>query len=129
MQQKMPGLVLATVIQTIGSTPQKPGSSAIFENGRVISGTVGGGVAENKVQEAADRCISSGKSRYLHLFLNNDISNKDEAICGGEIFILVDANPWNPFIRVQGVTKVSSKKENPESLLLWSHNVPEIMLM
>ncbi len=86
-------IVLATVTGTIGSTPQKPGSSAVFKNDRLISGTVGGGVVEGKVKEAAKSCSLSGESRFLHFYLNNDISNKEEAICGGEIYILVDANP------------------------------------
>jgi len=93
MQQAGQGLVLATVIRTIGSTPQKTGSSAIFENGRLLNGTIGGGVVEGRVQEAARYCSQSGVSRYLHLFLNSDISDKDEAICGGEIYILLDADP------------------------------------
>jgi xanthine dehydrogenase accessory factor len=93
MQQTGSGLVLATVTETIGSTPQKPGSSAIIENGILISGTVGGGVVENRVQECAKSCSESKKSSYLHLFLNSDISLKEEAICGGEIFVLIDANP------------------------------------
>jgi xanthine dehydrogenase accessory factor len=93
MQQAGSGLVLATVTQSIGSTPQKPGSSAIIENGRIISGTVGGGIVENRVQETAKSCSMTKRSSYLHLFLNNDISKKEEAICGGEIYILIDANP------------------------------------
>jgi xanthine dehydrogenase accessory factor len=86
-------IVLATVTGTIGSTPQKPGSSAIFKNDKLISGTVGGGVVEGKVQEAAKNCSVSHRSKLIHLMLNSDISEKDEAICGGEIDILVDADP------------------------------------
>ncbi len=86
-------IVLATVTGTFGSTPQKPGSSAIFRNDRLISGTVGGGVTEGKVQEAAKSCSVSHNSRLLHLMLNSDITEKDEAICGGEIDILIDADP------------------------------------
>jgi xanthine dehydrogenase accessory factor len=93
MQQTGSQLVLATVTETIGSTPQKPGSSAVLENGILVSGTVGGGVVEKRVQECAKSCSESKRSSYLHLFLNNDISLKEEAICGGEIFVLIDANP------------------------------------
>ena len=93
MQQDEHRLVLGTVIRTVGSTPQKPGSSAIFENGRLLYGTVGGGVVEGKVQEAAKLSGQSGESRYLHLLLKSDISDKEEAICGGEIYILIDADP------------------------------------
>jgi xanthine dehydrogenase accessory factor len=93
MQLTGPGLVLATVIRTIGSTPQKPGSSALFENGKLLAGTVGGGVVEGKVQKVAESCSSTHRSQVLHFLLNNDISQKEEAICGGEIDILIDADP------------------------------------
>ena len=44
-------LVLATVTRTVGSTPQKPGSSALFGKKGLIAGTVGGGIVEGKVQK------------------------------------------------------------------------------
>lgn len=105
------GIVLATVTATVGSTPQKPGSSAIFRNGSLITGTVGGGVVEGKVQEAAKECSISGKSRLLHLLLKSDISRKEEAICGGEIDILIDANPNIHFSVFSNLQKSLEKRE------------------
>ncbi|MCU0457207.1 MAG: XdhC family protein [Bacteroidales bacterium] len=93
MMMESSGLVLATVAWSMGSTPQKAGSSAIFRNGKLLSGTVGGGVAEGRVMEQAGICSVTGRSKYLHLVLNSDISDTGEAICGGEIDVLVDANP------------------------------------
>jgi len=93
MENEGKGFILATVTGTNGSTPQKPGSSAIFQNSRLIAGTVGGGIVEGQVQEVSGKCSLSGKSRLFHLLLNSDISEKEEAICGGEIDILIDANP------------------------------------
>jgi len=87
------GLVIATVVESAGSTPQKPGSSALFDSRGLISGTVGGGVVEGQVQEAAKISSASGESALLHFTLGNDVSNKYEAICGGRISVLVDANP------------------------------------
>jgi len=104
-------IVLATVTGIIGSTPQKPGSSAIFKNNRLISGTVGGGVVEGKVQEAAKSCSVSHNSKLLHLMLNSDISEKDEAICGGEIDILVDADPGIHLQVFQAMQKSADNRE------------------
>ncbi|MDQ1297344.1 MAG: XdhC/CoxI family protein [Bacteroidota bacterium] len=87
------GLVLATVTGTVGSTPQKPGSSALFANGKLAAGTVGGGIVESNVQQYAGKLISTKKSVLFRMHMNNDISQKEEAICGGEISILIDANP------------------------------------
>jgi xanthine dehydrogenase accessory factor len=88
-------LVLATVTGTHGSTPQKPGSSAIFDNRGLVSGTIGGGVVEGRVQKLANDAITSKKSGYFRFNLANDISNKEEAICGGMISVLIDANLQN----------------------------------
>lgn len=90
-------LVLATVTGTKGSTPQKPGSSAIFSKDGLIAGTVGGGIVESRVEKLAITAAESGNSGHFTFNLNNDISNKEEAICGGEIKILIDARPFNAF--------------------------------
>jgi xanthine dehydrogenase accessory factor len=88
-------LVLATVTVTTGSTPQKPGSSAIFSDKGLITGTVGGGVVEKRVEEIAIKALKSGNSGYFTFDLDNDIDEKTEAICGGQISVLIDARPAN----------------------------------
>jgi xanthine dehydrogenase accessory factor len=87
------GSVLATVIRTSGSTPQKAGSSALFLGSKLIAGTVGGGAVEGKITEVAGERSASGISGLVSFDLVADISRKEEAICGGNISILVDANP------------------------------------
>ena len=99
--------VLATVTGSKGSTPQKPGSSALFGNKRLILGTVGGGIVENKVSDCAEKCSQTKGSAYLHFSLDNDISRKEEAICGGNISILLDADP---------LSHISVYKEMEQSL-------------
>ena len=88
-------MVLATVTRTHGSTPQKPGSSALFNRNGLISGTVGGGVVEGSVQKLALKAVISKKSGHFNFNLANDISSKEEAICGGQISVLIDANLQN----------------------------------
>ena len=88
-------IVLATVTGTIGSTPQKPGSSALFDKKGLIVGTVGGGVVEGKVQQLALEALRSEESGHFHFNLANEISNKEEAICGGQLDVLIDANLIN----------------------------------
>jgi xanthine dehydrogenase accessory factor len=87
------GLVLATVTGTKGSTPQKPGSTALFDSEGLVAGTIGGGIVEGRVSEFAVKCSKTKKSGLITHLLNNDISNKEDAICGGEITILVDGDP------------------------------------
>ena len=94
-QSDISSMVLATVTRTNGSTPQKPGSSALFVGNGLISGTVGGGVVEGRVQKLALQAIVSKKSGHFMFNLANDISRKEEAICGGQISVLIDANLQN----------------------------------
>lgn len=86
-------LVLATVVATSGSTPQKPGISALFGTKGLLYGTVGGGVVEHKLHQIVQETLMSGVSGLYHFDLDFDIGQTDEAICGGQISILVDATP------------------------------------
>lgn len=88
-------MVLATVTGSRGSTPQKPGCSALFGAKGLISGTVGGGIVEGKVQKLAEEAILSKKSGLYHFDLSYDISKTEEAICGGTISVLADATIMN----------------------------------
>jgi xanthine dehydrogenase accessory factor len=86
-------LALATVIETKGSTPQKAGSSALFDSKGLIAGTVGGGVLEGRVQKIAIESIQKKKSGIYHFDLDYDISFKQDAICGGNASVLIDLAP------------------------------------
>ena len=84
--------VLATVVNTSGSTPQKPGSSALFGAHGLLAGTVGGGILEGEVQHIAESVMISGFSDHFYFNLNSE-QGSEGAICGGEAGVLVDANP------------------------------------
>jgi xanthine dehydrogenase accessory factor len=85
------GLAIATIIETTGSTPQKHGFSALFNIDGLISGTIGGGVLEGRVQKIAQSLIPEKRSGIYHFDFDNNISSTQEAICGGEATILIDA--------------------------------------
>ena len=86
-------VILATVTRAIGSTPQKPGSSALINSEGLITGTVGGGIVEGKIQRMALQSITTGESGYFRFNLNKEARNGEDAICGGQIEILIDASP------------------------------------
>ena len=117
-------LVLATVTIAHGSTPQKPGSSALFCKKGLISGTVCGVIVEGKVQKIALDAILSKESGHFHFNLANDISNTEEAICGGQISVLVDANLKN-YIPVFEQVKQSMAKRIPGVLITMVTGVKE----
>ncbi|HBC79484.1 MAG TPA: hypothetical protein DEO60_13000 [Bacteroidales bacterium] len=83
-------MVLATVISTEGSTPQKPGSSALFNKSGLIAGTIGGGVLEGKVQNLAMGSIEKKEPVYRTFTLDTNASAGEDALCGGRITILID---------------------------------------
>jgi xanthine dehydrogenase accessory factor len=85
-------LVLATVVRASGSTPQRPGSSALFGKQGLLAGTVGGGHLENEVGQICESALDSGISGQYFFNLNSS-PGEDGAICGGEAEVLVDAHP------------------------------------
>jgi xanthine dehydrogenase accessory factor len=103
-------LVLATVTRSHGSTPQKPGCSAIIGINGVLAGTVGGGIVEGKVINLAAAALSSGQSGHYTFDLAHEISDEAEAICGGSISVLVDANIGNSIHVFNSVNKALTGK-------------------
>lgn len=81
------GFVLATVIQTGGSTPQKPGSKmVVLEDGSLL-GTIGGGAIEHQVIDAARALISSGApSRVMETHLTHELG----MCCGGKMTVFLE---------------------------------------
>lgn len=103
--------VLATVIRTKGSTPQVPGSSALFDGNGLIAGTIGGGAVEKSITDISIERFKTRQSGLFSFNLANDISKKEEAICGGEIDILTDADPGKHSVIFKEIQKSLSERE------------------
>jgi xanthine dehydrogenase accessory factor len=86
-------MALATVTRSAGSTPQKPGSSALFVQEGLLSGTIGGGAVEEKVHKIMQTALDKKESGLFAFELDHDISHEEEPICGGKMSVLVDAAP------------------------------------
>lgn len=109
-------LVLATVTGTRGSTPQKQGSSALFSRDGLVAGTIGGGVLEGKVQEMSHLIIDS-RIPVHHVFqLDADAPGGEDALCGGEISVLLDPD-LKKHKNVFGEIKKCSERRIPGILL------------
>lgn len=90
--------ILATVTRSSGSTPQKPGSSALFGMQGLLAGTVGGGLLEARVQAIAREAMNSGLSGQYVFNLDSRQGNEG-ALCGGKTTVLIDAHPGK-FLKV-----------------------------
>ncbi len=79
--------VLATVVETGGSTPQKPGSKMVVLPDGTSRGTVGGGAIELQIIEAAKALFaSSDTARLLETHLTHDLG----MCCGGKMRVFLE---------------------------------------
>ena len=84
-------VVLATVVRTKGSTPQKPGAKLLVRQDGSGAGTLGGGCVEGDIWFAAKQLMDQGGStEYREYELNEDLAANDGLVCGGTMFFLID---------------------------------------
>ena len=82
---------LATIIETVGSTPREAGAKMIICADGTLYGSVGGGCGESEVRSAALRSIlTSQKPELLEIDLTDDIGVRDGDVCGGKMRIFVE---------------------------------------
>lgn len=92
---------LCTVIETSGSSPGKVGQKMlVFPDGET-SGTVGGGVNEERVRKAALELFNAGGSRLLSFSLDNPIEG-NEPVCGGGAKVYIEVFADRPRLVVFG---------------------------
>lgn len=84
-------MVVATVVKTSGSTPQKPGAKLLVRADGSGVGTLGGGCVEGDIWFAASQLLKSGGSAEMRDYeLNEDLAAQDGLVCGGTMFFLLD---------------------------------------
>ena len=82
--------VIATVVHTQGSTPQKPGAALLVRNDGSTVGTLGGGCVEGDIWFAAKEALRERSGPlYKRYFLNEDIAARDGLVCGGSMFFYI----------------------------------------
>ena len=84
-------VVVATVIRTKGSTPQKPGAKLLVRQEGTGAGTLGGGCVEGDIWFAAKQLMQRGEgAEYREYELNEELAAEDGLVCGGTMFFLID---------------------------------------
>lgn len=85
-------LVVATVVRTKGSTPQKPGAKLLVREDGTGVGTLGGGCVEGDIWFAARELLRrEGPAQHRDYVLNEDLAAEDGLVCGGTMYFLIDS--------------------------------------
>ena len=83
--------VLATVVRTKGSTPQKSGAMLLVREDGSGVGTRGGGCVEGDIWFAAKEILRRGGGpEFKDYFLNEDIAARDGLVCGGTMYFYLE---------------------------------------
>ncbi len=77
------------LVETRGSTPQKPGATMLIYPDGSQAGTLGGGCVEAEVKRNALALLENNVSRIVQFQLDHDYGWDDGLICGGRMQILI----------------------------------------
>ena len=82
---------LATIVDTVGSTPRQLGAKMIACVDGSTFGSVGGGCGESQAKSAALRCLlGRGKPELLEVDLTDDLGTRGGDVCGGKMWLFVE---------------------------------------
>jgi xanthine/CO dehydrogenase XdhC/CoxF family maturation factor len=83
--------VLATIVETTGSTPRGVGAKMIICADGTLYGSVGGGCGESEVKSAALRCLLTTRTPELvEVSLLDDLGTRGGDVCGGRMLMFVE---------------------------------------
>ena len=84
-------MVVATVVRTSGSTPQKAGAKLLVRKDGSGVGTLGGGCVEGDIWFAARQILKRGGGAEMRDYeLNEELAAQDGLVCGGTMYFLID---------------------------------------
>ena len=111
-------VVIATVIRTKGSTPQKPGAKLLIKQDGSGTGTLGGGCVEGDIWFAAKQLMNrKGSVEYKEYELNEDLAAEDGLVCGGTMYFLIDP-VYNPEDYLPYVNEINQAYEGNGAVVL-----------
>ena len=87
-------LVLATVVESSGSTPRSSGAKMAVRVDGSIVGTVGGGLVEARAQRRAGDLLAQGAADgtaiLAHVEMTQELAADSDMICGGGLSVLLE---------------------------------------
>jgi xanthine dehydrogenase accessory factor len=100
-QQKL--MALATVVETWGSSPRRPGAKMAVTSEGEFAGSVSGGCVESAVIEAATDTLRSHDPMLLHFGVTDDAAWAVGLACGGSLDVFVQPLDLGFFESVRSV--------------------------
>lgn len=85
-----PCVAMATIVTNEGSTPRTAGAKLLLRPDGAMAGTVGGGLVEAQVLQAARRILESGKAELLDFNLTGELAAGADMICGGKLRVFLE---------------------------------------
>lgn len=82
--------VLASVVDTSGSTPRKKGAWLLMKKDGTCYGTVGGGKLEAETEKIAKDTFSTKESKIVHFALKPEDQKGIDMQCGGDAYIKIE---------------------------------------
>lgn len=83
--------VLATIIKTRGSAPQKAGAKMLVKADGSIVGTLGGGCVEGDIWYLAKEALKKKEKPFLRRYkLNEEMAARDGLVCGGTMSFFIE---------------------------------------
>jgi xanthine dehydrogenase accessory factor len=83
-------IALATVVETWGSAPRRPGAKMSINEAMGMAGSVSGGCVEGAVVEEALDSLKKNKPRLLNFGVSDDTAWDVGLACGGKIAVYVE---------------------------------------
>ena len=95
---------LATIVQCVGSSPQKEGAKMLVRGDGTILGTLGGGCLEAEVMQVAQMAIRDGSPRTIPFELTE---RHGGLVCGGKVLVYIEPVIPDPDLIILGAGHVS----------------------
>ncbi|MBI5101927.1 MAG: XdhC family protein [Nitrospirae bacterium] len=96
---------LATIVQTVGSTPQRQGAKMLVRDDGSIMGTLGGGCIEADVIQAAIMAIKDGQPSTVPFELTE---KQGGLVCGGKVLVYIEPVLPDPELIILGAGHVGA---------------------
>ncbi len=96
-------VVLATVIESLGSAPREEGARMLIKSDGSIVGTIGGGAIEKKIIDEAMTLMGTQASKFVRYELK-DIG----MICGGGMSVFMESIIQQPKLYIFGAGHIGS---------------------